>query len=134
MGKWLPLECSNKIIIYSKKRSFSFLPKRLIEIPVIQTFSSIINVAVLECMQSSAVRKALDAAQLNEKCPGASGLEQYEYLSQLLESSLNRSAALSEFMSIVERIVNCLRPLKVSSISINKFSQCKLTCVQQIIQ
>lgn len=83
------------------------------EIPVIQTFSSIINNAVIECMNNPIVDQALQAAELKEKCNGHGWLEQFEYLSQLLENTLNASDGVGEFMPIVEIFIRCLRPLKV---------------------
>lgn len=83
------------------------------DIPVIQTFCSIISDAVAECMNKSIIREALDAVQLNQKCRNISWLEQFEYLSELLEASLTASDEVSEFMPSIEHFVSCLRPLKV---------------------
>lgn len=80
------------------------------EIPLIQTFSSIINDAVVECMKNVAVDKALEAVLLKEKCAGLCWLEQFE----LLENTLNASDGVGEFMSTVEIFIRCLRPLKVN--------------------
>lgn len=85
---------------------------------MIQTFWSIINDAVAECMNKSIIREALDAVQFNKKCRRFSWLDQFEYLSQLLETSITASDEVSKFMPTIERFVSCLRPLKVRKYSI----------------
>lgn len=81
------------------------------EIPTISTFSFVTKVAFEACIQLSAVRSAVDAADeiLAGKIKRShTWLQQFEYLSQFLNDSTN-----GEHYPIIQVLIECIQPLKV---------------------
>lgn len=88
--------------------SFHFL-----DIPIIPTFSYVTKMAFEECMQLSAVQTAVkfDKTLLDKINKTFTWLQKFEHLSQYLDGSMN-----AENTQVIQVLVECLHPLKVSVI------------------
>lgn len=85
------------------------------DIPIIQTFSSVMEEAASKCLQISSIKKALESIHSTVKKSSCyTWLEQFEYLSKLIEDSVEASNETNEYVPIIELLVGCLRPLKVT--------------------
>lgn len=83
-------------------------------IPIIQTFSSVMEDAASKCLQISSIKKALESIHSSNKESSCyTWLEQFENLSKLIDDSVEASNETNEYVPVIELLVGCLRPLKV---------------------
>lgn len=94
-------------------------------IPIIQTFSSVFEVAISKCIQVAPVAAAVNVIKNSDDLVGRmpnSCLAKLKFLSQLIDENEDITEEIISVIPIIQTFVSCLQPIKVVTNSLSQKS------------